>query len=197
MQALENALPREFFARHTPDVARDLIGAILCRRLPDGNILHGRIIETEAYRDNEPACHAARGPTPRCKVMFGEPGIAYVYFIYGNYHCLNVVTEPEGSGCAVLIRAVEGDNLNGPGKLCREWLIDKGHNGLDLTDGNGESDLWIAAPAVVPAKREIGVSSRIGIKEALHLQWRYFLKDHPGVSGPKAYNRPRKSVAVR
>lgn len=197
MPTLGNALQRQFFARHTPDVARDLIGAILCRRLPDGSILSGRIIETEAYRDNEPACHAARGPTPRCKVMFGEPGIAYVYFIYGNYHCLNVVTEPEGNGCAVLIRAVEGENLNGPGKLCREWSIGKSHNGLDLTDPGKSSELWIAAPEQVIARRHIGVSSRIGIKEAIDLQWRFFLKDHPGVSGAKAYNRQRKSLAVR
>jgi DNA-3-methyladenine glycosylase len=196
MESLENALNREFFARHSPDVARDLIGAILCRRLPNGDILSGRIIETEAYRDNEPACHAARGPTPRCKVMFGDPGIAYVYFIYGNYHCLNVVTEPEGSGCAVLLRAVEGDNLNGPGKLCREWKITKAHNGLDLTDPD-KSEIWISPPGEPVADADIGISSRIGITAAHHLQWRYYLQDHPGVSGPKAYNRPRKSVAVK
>lgn len=195
MQSLENALTRDFYNRHSPDVARDLLGALLCRRLPDGRVISGRIIETEAYRDNEPACHAARGPTPRCQVMFGAPGIAYVYFIYGNYHCINVVTEPEGSGCAVLIRAVEGENLNGPGKLCREWKINKSHNGIDLTDPN--EDIWIAAHAQ-PALQdhEVGISSRIGITAAHHLQWRFFLQDHPGVSGPKAYNRPRRGIAA-
>jgi DNA-3-methyladenine glycosylase len=193
MQTLGNALPREFYNRHTPDVARDLLGAILCRRLPDGRILSGRIIETEAYRDDEPACHASRGPTPRTQVMFGPAGIAYVYFIYGNYHCLNVVTEPEGSGCAVLIRAVEGDNLNGPGKLCRGWDIHKAHNQEDLTDHTA-GELWIAAPTQ-PVKN-IGVSSRVGISCAQELQWRYFLKDHPGVSKWKAYSRKRSAPAL-
>lgn len=183
MPSLENVFSEDFYNRHTPDVGRDLLGAVLCRRLPDGTILSGRIVETEAYRDNEPACHAARGPTPRCEVMFGPSGFAYVYFIYGNYHCLNVVTEPKGSGCAVLIRAVEGEGLNGPGKLCRAWQINKSHNRINLMDP--AADLWIAQPARRISKSDIGISSRIGIKVAQELPWRYFIKGHPDVSGPK------------
>lgn len=194
MPALGNVFGPEFFARYTPDVARDLLGATLCRRLADGTILSGEIVETEAYRDDDPACHAARGPTPRCEVMFGEPGLAYVYFIYGNYHCLNVVTEPKGSGCAVLIRAVEGPGTNGPGKLCREWQITKQHNRANLM--STDSDIWICSGETL-RKSDIGVSSRIGISAAQELQWRFFIKDHPHVSGPKAYNRTRQAASVK
>jgi DNA-3-methyladenine glycosylase len=172
-----------------------LLGSLLCRRLPNGDILSGTIVETEAYRDNEPACHAARGPTKRCEVMFGRAGIAYVYFIYGAYHCLNVVTEPEGSGCAVLIRAVDCDNTNGPGKLCRAWGITREHNGLDLT--SADSEIWIA-PGEMPAKSRIGVSSRVGITSAQELMWRFFIKEHPAVSGPKSLNRSSvRAVAAK
>lgn len=183
---LDNVFAQSFFARHTPLVAKELVGANLCRRFPNGDVISGRIIETEAYRDNEAACHAARGKTPRCEVMFGPPGIAYVYFIYGNYHCLNVVTEPEGSGCAILIRAVESFDTNGPGKLCREWDITRQHNGINLL--SPESEIWLSPGASVP-RTKVGSSSRIGISAAQELQWRFFLKDHPGTSGPKSYNR--------
>ncbi len=194
MLPLGNALTGDFYARHTPDVARDLIGATLYRKLPDGTFLSGKIVETEAYREDDPACHAARGPTPRCKILFGPPGLAYVYFIYGNYHCLNVVTEPEGVGCAVLIRGVEGDNTNGPGKLCREWIITRDHNGVNFTDPSSELLICKGDP-VNP--QDIGVSSRIGISAAQHLQWRYFLKGHPSVSRPKPYNRPQRKAPAR
>ncbi len=169
------------------------MGSILCRRLPDGNILSGQIVEVEAYRENEPACHAYRGKTPRTAVMFGPPGISYVYFIYGNYNCLNVVTEEEGSACAILIRAVEGHDTNGPGKLCRAWSISRQHNGADLTDC--QSELWIAQRE--PLKRtQIGVSTRIGVTSAHDLRWRYFIKGHPSVSGPKALNEQKKASAI-
>src|SRR5690348_6500444 len=122
-------LPRDFYARPTLTVARELLGQIL---------VHGekrvRIVETEAYIGPEDlACHAARGrSTPRNEVMYGEPGHAYVYFIYGMYYWLNVVTEREGFPAAVLIRA--GDpGAKGPGVLCRELGLTREHNGLDLT----------------------------------------------------------------
>jgi DNA-3-methyladenine glycosylase len=185
VRSLENAHPREFFDRNTPRVARELLGGLLCRRLPSGEILSGRIVETEAYRENEPACHAARGITKRNAVLFGPSGIAYVYFIYGSYHCFNVVTESEGSGCAILIRAVEGLHTNGPGKLCRAWEITREHNGIDLTDSS--SELWIA-PGDALKRSQIGVSSRIGISAAQELQWRFFEIGHASVSGPKSYN---------
>lgn len=186
MNLLENCHTSAFYSRSTPQVAKALLGSYLCRRLPTGEVLRCKIVETEAYRDDEPACHAARGPTPRCKVMFGPPGISYVYFIYGNYHCLNVVTEPEGQGCAVLIRALEGDETNGPGKLCRQLGITREHNGIDLT--SPESELWITT-GEPPKRSEIGVSSRIGISSAQHLQWRYFIMGHPNISRPKSFRR--------
>jgi DNA-3-methyladenine glycosylase len=174
---------QDFFERQTPVVARELLGAKLCRRLADGRIEKRAIVETEAYRDNEPACHAARGPTPRCQVLFGEAGIAYVYFIYGMYNCLNVVTEKPGVGCAVLIRALEGVDTSGPGKLCRTLAIDRSFNGLSLMDQS--LDLWIEPGAGKLKPSQIGVSERIGISKAQELPWRFFIKDHPHVSGPK------------
>lgn len=99
-------LPEAFFRRPTPTVARDLVGCLLHRRVA-GLVLKGRIVETEAYTQEDPASHSFRGPTPRCAVMFGPPGVSYVYRSYGIHSCLNVVTEEEGRGCAVLVRAVE------------------------------------------------------------------------------------------
>jgi DNA-3-methyladenine glycosylase len=185
VQSLDNAHPREFYDRHTPTVARELLGSLLCRRLPSGAILSGRIVETEAYRENEAACHAARGITPRTAIMFGPAGFAYVYFIYGNYHCFNVVTEGVGSGCAILIRAVAGQDLNGPGKLCRAWDISRAHTGTDLTDCR--SEIWIA-PGEKLKRSGIGISPRIGIKVAQELPWRFFEDGHPDVSGTKSQN---------
>lgn len=120
--------------------------------------------------------------------------MAYVYFIYGSYHCLNVVTEPEGSGCAVLIRALEADNANGPGKLCREWGITKEHNGINLVDDT--SALWISEGDIIKDS-DVGISSRIGITSAKELMWRYFIKGHPNVSGPKSYNQSDEHARSR
>lgn len=140
-------LSREFFNRDTVEVAKDLIGCEL-HRVIDGQHLVGRIVETEAYcgaRDD--ACHSAKGRTNRTDVMFGPPGYAYVYLIYGTWNCLNVVTREEGEPEAILIRAVEpiqGESFmierrgkaknvaDGPGKLCQAFAIDRGDNGVDL-----------------------------------------------------------------
>ena len=132
-------LPRSFYARGAVEVARDLLGKV---------IRHGpasaRIVETEAYLGvGDAAAHSARGPTPRTRVIFGPPGHAYVYLIYGMHYCLNIVAEPEGVAGCVLIRAVEpvgavaGAALlsNGPGKLTRALGITLDHYGVDLTRG--------------------------------------------------------------
>jgi DNA-3-methyladenine glycosylase len=169
----------EYFARPTVIVASELIGKTLCRRFADGRVLTAPIVEVEAYTMDDPACHASRGQTPRCRVMFGPAGKAYVYFIYGMYFCLNVVTEPEGTAGAVLIRAIGTEGGEGPGKLCRTWNITREHNGIDLTDPDGE--LWIA-PAADVSSEEIGISIRVGISVAQDRPWRFFLKDSPHVS---------------
>lgn len=120
-------LPQEWFARSATVVARELVGAILLRKFDDGRQIRFRIVETEAYLQSCPASHSFKGKTPRNEQMFGPPGFAYVYFIYGMYFCLNVVTGEPGVGEAVLLRALEVPQENshhtrdaaGPGKLCR------------------------------------------------------------------------------
>ena len=154
-------LTRDFYARDTLTVARALLGQHIVRTMPDGARLVCRITETEAYIGPiDKACHAYGGRrTARTETLYARPGTAYIYFIYGMYHCLNFVTEPEGTPCAVLIRgakAVENGDiiaenrfgrklaeltayqrrnfLNGPGKLCRGLALTREQNGLDLTD---------------------------------------------------------------
>jgi DNA-3-methyladenine glycosylase len=191
-------LERDFYARDTLVVARDLLGQRLVR-VVDGQRLAGRIVEVEAYvGQGDEACHAARGRTDRNAVMFGLPGYAYVYFIYGMHHCVNAVTEPEGFAAAVLIRAVEplegldvmqqhrkgrqGVELtNGPAKLCYAMDIDRGLNGTDLVSGQA---LWIEYERAVPDAR-VASGPRIGVRgdeRALTVPWRLWIRDHPYVS---------------
>src|SRR5512135_2758607 len=151
-------LTRSFFARPTRQLAQALLGCRLVRRW-EGQRLSGMIVEAEAYiGETDLACHARFGRTPRNTVMYGLPGFAYVYFTYGMHWMLNVVSEREDFPAAVLIRALEpregidlmqaargprpiGDLTNGPAKLCQALRIDRGMNGVDLTDARGE--LWI------------------------------------------------------
>jgi len=134
-------LPRAFYDRDTTLVARELLGKILVH-VTGGTECRGRIVEVEAYLGpHDLAAHSARGLTPRTKTMFGEPGHAYVYLIYGMYHCMNVVTEPAGHASAVLLRALEPvanmeGKTSGPGLLCRAMRIDRGLNGCDLLSDN-------------------------------------------------------------
>jgi DNA-3-methyladenine glycosylase len=156
---------RSFFLKPTVDVAKALLG----KRLTFHDF-SGIITETEAYhQDNDPACHAYRGKTPRNAVMFGPPGHAYVYFIYGMYHCLNIVTEPDGIAAAVLIRGLKIDSLdlNGPGKLCRHLKITKDHNALDLVTSD---HCYISDVGLKP--RFIS-TPRIGIREGRDKLWRF------------------------
>jgi DNA-3-methyladenine glycosylase len=158
-------LPRAFFARPCLEVARELVGKHLCHRV-GRRVLSGRIVETEAYIGQEDqACHARFGPTPRARILFGPPGHAYVFLIYGMYDCFNVVCEADGRPAAVLIRALEPDagveqRTDGPGKLCRALQITRALNGRDLCDGT--SALWIEAqrgdrPPRLAATERIGV----------------------------------------
>jgi len=173
-------LTRSFYSRNTKVVARQLLGKYIIRKFSK-RMLIGKIVETEAYLEDDPASHAFKGKTPRCAPMFEHPGHAYVYFIYGTHYCLNAVTEKYGKAGAVLIRAVEPvSNIklstNGPGKLTRALKIGKGLNRADLTRG----DLIIAE-----GKREkfkIIHTKRIGISKASHKPYRYYIKNNPYVS---------------
>ncbi len=188
---LTKTYTRDFYARPTVPVARDLLGALLCRRIDGGEILCAPIVEVEAYTHDDPACHAYRGMTERNAVMFGPGGNAYVYFIYGMYFCLNAVTESVGTPGAVLIRAVGFEGCEGPGKLCRQWLIGRNHNGTSLLEPNGE--LWICSRDKVPDD-QIAVSARIGITQtaASDLPWRFYLRNHPQVSKMPGVKRQAK-----
>jgi DNA-3-methyladenine glycosylase len=140
-------LTRSFYDRETILVARELLGKHLVH-VSDGMERIGRIVEVEAYLGpHDLAAHSAKGRTERTKIMFGPPGYAYVYMIYGIYHCMNVVTEQEGHGSAVLLRAIEpvkhiDGRTEGPGLLCKAMHIDRRLNGHDLVS----SDFYIAAP---------------------------------------------------
>ena len=185
-------LARAFYARRTLTVARELIGMHLVR-VYRGKPIIGRIVETEAYQGpRDSAAHSARGRTERNAVMFGPPGHAYVYLIYGMWDCLNVVTREQGIPHAVLIRAVEPlsnirDKTWGPGLLCKAMHIDRKLSGADLCGGS----LWIEAPRT--AKRsKIGRSPRIGVDYAgtwAHKPWRFFDRNSPYVSTSSAATR--------
>ncbi len=187
-----NKLPRSFYARRTLTVARELIGMQLVR-VVRGKQLIGRIVETEAYQGPQDlAAHSARGQTDRNAVMFGPPGHAYVYLIYGMWDCVNVVTREQGVPHAVLIRAVEPianihDKSWGPGLLCKAMRIDRRLNGADLC---GDT-LWIESPAAV-SRSKIVRAPRIGVDYAgdwAHKHWRFFDQASPYVSTVTAAKR--------
>jgi DNA-3-methyladenine glycosylase len=190
-------LDRLFYARPALEVANDLLGKVLVRRLGRRD-LSGRIVETEAYvGPHDLACHASKGRTPRTDVMFGPPGQAYVYMIYGFHFCLNVVTEPEGYPAAVLIRAIEplthidvmrqlrnnpesDTNIaSGPGKLCKALSIDKSLNREDLAG----KILWIEDNSLDSGP--VRTSPRVGVDYAGEYKdkpWRFYIDGNPHVS---------------
>ncbi len=178
-------LPREFYDRDTTQVARDLLGKLLVRRVGDIKRI-GKIVEVEAYLGpHDLAAHTSKGITPRTKVMYGPPGFAYVYLIYGMHHCMNVVTEPDGTGAAVLLRALEpmdnlSDNTKGPGRLCKAMGIDRSHYGHDLI-----SDDFYIADAPTPETIQIVQRPRIGVDYAG--EWaekllRFYIEGNPYIS---------------
>ena len=202
---MAKSLPRSFYGRDTRTVARELLGAILVRQV-GRRVLRGRIVETEAYLgERDLACHARAGRTPRTDVMYGPPGIAYVYFTYGMHHCLNAVTEPEGHPAAVLIRALEPlEGLeamararriatphllaSGPARLCQALGIDLRQNRADL---RGPA-LWIEPGDAVPDD-SILASPRIGC-ERVPAPWdrmplRFHVAGSPHVSPGRAPGR--------
>lgn len=180
-------ITRDFYARDTLTVARELIGMHLVHA-QGGTRRAGRIVETEAYQGPEDlAAHSSRGRTRRTEVMFGPPGYAYVYFIYGFWHCLNVVTAAQGVPHAVLLRALEPvtgieERTWGPGLLCRAMRIDRALNGADLCG----DVLWLERPST--AKRRpprIARAPRIGVDYAgewARRPWRFYDRDSRYVS---------------
>ena len=180
-------LPREFYDRDTVEVARDLLGKLLVH-VTGGVERVGRIVEVEAYLGpHDLAAHSARGLTPRTRVMFGPPGRAYVYLIYGMHHCMNVVTQAEGKASAVLLRALEPvGNLegrtHGPGLLCRAMHIDRRLNDHDLTS----DDFYIAAEDS-PDRFSIIKRPRIGVDYAgpwARRLLRFYIRGNRHVSRP-------------
>ncbi len=192
-------LPRSFYLRPTLTIAKDVLGKLIIRKLR-GKLLIGKIIEVEAYLgEKDPASHAFRGKTKRNEVMFREGGHLYVYFTYGMHFCANIVTEEEGIGHAVLLRAVEpieGINIimnnrkmeqwrngemkqlsNGPAKFCQAFDIARKQNGTDLLG----DEIFLAEGEPIP-KSQIGISTRIGIRNATEKKWRFYVKGNLFVS---------------
>ncbi len=185
-------LSRKFYSRDTLTVARELLGKYVIRNIR-GKVICGRIVETEAYiGDHDPASHSFGRITERNRVMFGPAGFAYVYFIYGNHNCFNVVTGPKGEGNAVLIRACEitsgekmaaqfrnypakrTDLANGPGKLCAALDIDRRFYGHDLTKSG---ELIIGGKDVIDNDK-VTCTPRIGISKGSELNYRFIIKDN-------------------
>ncbi|HEX6401080.1 MAG TPA: DNA-3-methyladenine glycosylase, partial [Actinomycetota bacterium] len=181
-----------FFARPATDVAPDLLGHVLVRRLPDGTRLAARLVEVEAYEPDDPGSHAFRGPTPRNEVMFGPPGHLYVYFTYGMHFCMNAVTRRSGEGSAVLLRAgepLEGldamrerrardrpvELCSGPGRFTQALGIARPENGADLVSGD---DVWIERGT---RDEPVGVGIRVGVHDTSR-NWRFWLEGNPYVS---------------
>lgn len=196
-------LPSTYFERPTLDVARDMLGTVLVRHDPSGPTMVGRVVETEAYTQDDPAFHGWGLLDPdtgelrhegRAADLFRGPGTAYVYLIYGSHWLLNVVTEPEGVGGAVLVRAVEpveglrhmrnnrpgrsGVELtNGPGKLTEAFGIDGDQHGTDLTG----PPVFFAEDAPVPDE-QVSTTSRIGLSKGIEHQWRFIIEGNRFVS---------------
>lgn len=195
-EACGRPLPRAFYDRSAVVLARAVLGRRLVSEQPEGRVA-GIVVETEAYRGaRDPASHAFRGETMRNRVMFGPPGHAYVYLIYGVHLCLNLVAEPEGRAAAVLVRAlapIEGEDLmrarrgvdawerlaRGPGNLGVALGLTRAHDGVDLTAG----PLWLSGLPPRRFGRATVAGPRIGVRQGLEQRWRFHLDGHPCVSG--------------
>ena len=180
MKMNQTVLPQSYFNRSTLVVARSLVGKYLVRENGKGTMV-GKIVEVEAYvGPQDKACHASKGRTARTDVLFGPPGMSYVYLIYGMYHCLNVVTEETDFPAAVLIRAVEidGELVDGPGRLCRAFDIDRSLNRIDLTT---RKHLWFEDRGTKVRRGKVGTFPRIGVDYAgewARKLWRFRFVDY-------------------
>jgi DNA-3-methyladenine glycosylase len=187
-------LPLSFFARPAELVAPELIGCLLVKRQPSGELLWGLIVETEAYSQAEPACHGYRRRSPSNQTLFGEPGRFYVYVIYGIHHCVNVVTDRADWANGVLLRALALPReplrvASGPGLLARRFGMDRRQDGLLAHPDQG---FWLAPrPARLQDqmdqwngedKQLVTVTTRIGVREEVPLPWRWYLWPSRSVS---------------
>ena len=177
------------FTQDTVKAAKALLGSQFWWRPIDEPKHPGllfRIVETEAYTEEDPACHAYQTTKGRAANLYQRPGLAYIYLIYGMYHCLNIVTEPEGRAGAVLIRALEPVDkalewkTHGPGRLCKALNITVAtHNGLDLLDPSSPLQLKLKQPLM---QKGIVTTTRIGISRAKDYPWRFYELANPYVS---------------
>ena len=200
-------LGADFYALPTLEASRALLGQLLYCETPGGGAHLLRIVETEAYRQDDPACHAYRRKAGRAAMLYEAPGTAYVYFIYGMYDCLNVVSDPVDTAGAILIRAVEplpGPDgqvpdlrTNGPSRLCKALGIRVAtHNGLCLRDPASPLRLLQGAPI---ANERMLATTRIGISKGVDLPWRFYERGNPFVSvlapeDPDRKRRPRRQA---
>lgn len=199
-------LSREFYHQDTIEVARHLLGKILVHHPVGGARVTGKIVETEAYLGTEdPAAHSYNNRrTTRTEPMFGRPGLSYIYFIYGNHFCFNVVTAPEGIPEAVLVRALEpleglelmrhrrpgkiSELANGPGKLCAALGLNRAHNARDLVT---DPEVWLEDGPTAITDSQICSGPRVGIGLELdHIHWplRFGIAGHPALSRPRFSN---------
>jgi DNA-3-methyladenine glycosylase len=204
-------LPRSFYARPATEVAPDLLGHVLVRRLSDGKRLAARLVEVEAYEPDDPGSHAFRGMTARNEVMFGPPGHLYVYFTYGMHFCMNAVTRRAGEGSAVLLRAGEplegleqmrarrgrdrkAELCSGPGRFTQALAIARPENGVDLVRGD---EAWVERGT---RDRTVGVGIRVGVHDTTR-SWRFWLEGNPYVSrgrpGPPSRKARPSSAPTR
>ena len=178
------ALPHAFFCRPAEVVSPEMIGCRLVKRQTDGSLLWGVVVETEAYSQDDPACHGYRRRSPSNETLFGEPGWFYVYVGYGIHHCVNVVTDRADWANGVLLRALaipgEPERVAaGPALLARRFGLDRSH---DRCPSSPEQGLWLAPAPVAFRADDLVQTSRIGISQGQDLPWRWYLRSSRSIS---------------
>ena len=180
----KHLFPKNFFYRHSKHVAPDLIGCFLIKKSNDKDQIKGIIVETEAYSQEEEACHGYQKVTQSNKSLFGKPGTFYIYKSYGIHHCLNIVTDKENFASGVLIRAVFIPNQNdrlasGPGLVTKTFGIDLSFNAVEVFNNNC---LFISQRDKIIKQKDLTQTTRIGITKAKNIRWRWYLKNSRSVS---------------
>ena len=195
---IDQILEKNFFAHHSTIVAPALVGCRLVRSDENKDILLGIIVETEAYSQEDEACHGFNKRTNSNEVLFGEPGNYYVYKSYGIHHCLNVVTHKKNFASGVLIRSVFINNedervSSGPGLITKKFLINKKFNGLKSYDN---PYLRILQREIKVSKKDLLQTTRIGISKAKDLKWRWYLKCSRSISKREKGDKTPKNFCI-